>query len=209
MKETEFDKDLKKAIAAEKRKELKEDLRSFEASLSESQKPSTKFNWRIAASIAVLIGLGSWFFLFNQNPSSEELYDQYFTPYENVVEPIVRDQTNPSKKAQVFADYEQGRYQKAIEGLDALMTDDSLNASTLQFYKANAYLMLDQFEKAKPLFEQVVDRNKEWKEESRWYLALLSLKSNNTDTSLSYLKELQKDSTVFKNQVDALLKILE
>ena len=210
MKETEFDKDVKKAITAEHRKELKDDLRSLEDSLAKSQQGSRKFNWRIAASIAVLIGLGSWFVLFNQEPSPEALYNQYFSPYENVVAPIVRDQVNLSKKAQAFANYEQGLYQKAIDGLDALTAQDSLDVSSINFYKANAYLKLFQFEQAKLLLEQVVDQSKEWKAESLWYLALISLKLNDIEASLSQLKRLQEIDSVFKSkEIEHLLEQLE
>jgi tetratricopeptide (TPR) repeat protein len=209
MKETEFDTDLKKAITAEHRKELKEDFRSLEASLSNSKKGSSQFNWRIAASVIILVGLGSWFFLFNQNPSPEQLYNQYFSPYENVIAPIVRDQVKLDKKAQAFAFYEQGQYEKAIESLDALTPQDSLDALTIKFYKANAYLELEKFDKSKLLFEQVVAQNKEWQEESLWYLGLIALKDNEVATSISYLTKLQKDNAAFKHKAKALLKELE
>ena len=209
MKETEFDENLKKAITAEQRKEQKEFLRSLETSLSEADEPSRKFNWRIAASVALLVGLASTFFLWDSSPSNDELYSTYFQPYANVIEPIVRDQGSLSKKAQVFALYEQGEYEKAIDGFDAPELQDSLSVTTIRFYKANAYLKLKEYEKAKSLLLQVVDQNNEWKEESQWYLALLSLKSGNIDTTISYLKELQKNSSVFKNEVNDLLKTLE
>jgi len=209
MKEAEFDKQLEKAIRAEKRKEQKGFLSSLENSLSETDPTSKKFNWRIAASVAVLIGLVSSFFLFNQTPSSDELYDSYFTPYSNVVAPVVRDQVSLSKKASAFAQYERGNYQQAIQEFDALTVQDSVDVSTRDFYKANAYLELNQFEQAKKLLEQVVDQNKEWKDESHWYLALISLKLNNVDASMLYLKELQKNSTVFKSEVETLLNTLE
>ena len=200
MKETEFDNELKKAISATHRKELKEDLRALEASISESKSRAPKFNWRIAASVAIFVGLGSLLFLFNQDPSSEELYNSYFSPYENVVAPIVRDQVNRSKKAQAFADYEQGLYQKAVEGLNGLTPNDSLDVLTLQFYKANALLKLEQFEKAKSLFEQVIHQNQKWKEESHWYLALILLKLNDIESSLSQLKKLQETDSIFKSK---------
>ena len=209
MKKAEFDKDVKKAITAEKRKEQKDFLRSLEDSLSESNQSSKGFNWRIAASVAVLIGLVSSFFLFNQTPSSEQLYDDYFTPYSNVVAPVVRDQISLSKKASAFAAYEKGDYKQAIKELSLLTVQDSLEVSTRDFFMANAHLQLNQFEEAKKLLQQVVDQNKEWKDESIWYLALISLKMNNLDTSVSYLKELQQNSNVFKSKVDSLLITLE
>lgn len=211
MKETEFDKDLKKAITAEKRKEQKEYLRSLETSLSEPQKTSQRSNWLIAASIAIVIGLASTFFLWNQDSSVDELYDTYFAPYGNVVAPIVRDQSTVSKKAHAFAQYEQGEYLKAIEAFDALVDQDSLDIITSNFYKANAFLQLDEWDTAKKLLLQVVDQNKEWKEESLWYLALASLKLKQIDSAKSYLLRLQKlDENAFKKkEINDLLDSLD
>ena len=210
MKDLEFEKGLKKAIATENRKEQKEYLRSLEASIDTPEPSSRKFNWSIAASILVILGLSSFFFLFNQSPSIDELYNSYFSPYENVIEPIVRNQVNLSKRAEVFALYEQGEYQKAIEGFDALILQDSLSFYTVSFYKANAHLKLNEFDEAKYLLQLVVDQDKEWRKESLWYLALISIKLNDTDTALAYLQKLQQQDkkTFKKKETEDLLKAL-
>lgn len=188
MEDKEFDKHLKKAITTEERKIQKAFLRSIETSLKTSKK---RFNWQIAASIVILIGFSGYFLLFNQSLSNEELYSKYFSPYENVVEPIVRDQIKLSKKAQIFSLYEQGEYEKAIDGFNQLTPQDSINVATISFYKANSYLQLKQFEKAKALFSQT-QNTQEWNQESIWYLALIAIKLNDTDAALIYLKKLQK-----------------
>lgn len=211
MKENEFDQHLKKAIIAEKRKESKEFLHSLENSLSASKVPRKEFNWRIAASIAVLIGFAGAFFLWNLAPSKDTIYSSYFQPYNNVVAPIVRDQANLSEKAKAFALYEQGSYRKAIDGFEVLSAKDSLSPATLNFYKANAYMQLQEFEKAKSLLQMVVDEHKEWKAESLWYLALISLKLEDIDTAKSYLNRLQQsnENAFKKKEVDDLLNTLD
>lgn len=194
MDDKAFDKHLKKAITTEERKLQKAYLRSIETSLKTSKK---KFNWRIAASILLLIGLGSYFMFFNQSLSNDELYNQYFYPYENVVEPVVRDQIKLSKKAQVFNLYEQGEYEKAMVKFNELTPKDSIDIATLNFYKANTYLQLKQFEKAKILLSKT-QKNKEWNQESLWYLALISIKLNETETALEHLNKLSEKT--FKNK---------
>jgi tetratricopeptide (TPR) repeat protein len=209
MEDLEFDKNLKKAITAEERKCQKTYLQSVEETIQEPK--SKKTNWWIAASIVALIGLSGYFTLFNPSASNEELYSEYFTPYENVVEPIVRNQVELSKKAQIFSQYEQGEYQKAIDGFNQLTVQDSIDVATINFYKANAYLQLKEFEKAKGILYQVIENgNNEWKEESLWYLALISLKLNDEDTAKAYLQKLEKQNKkVFKNkEVEDLLNIL-
>lgn len=203
MENQEFNKHLKKAITTEERKLQKAYLHSIESSL---KTPKKNFNWRIAASIILLIGLGSYFMFFNQSLSNDELYTKYFYPYENVVEPVVRDQIKLSKKAQVFNLYEQGEYEKAIVKFNELTPKDSIDMATLNFYKANTYLQLKQFEKAKILFSKT-QKDKEWNQESLWYLALISIQLNETETALEYLNKLSK-KTFKTKEVKVLINSL-
>lgn len=210
MEDKEFERNLKKVITNEERKHKKKYLRTIETSLYTNNQKK-KFNWRIAASILVLIGMGSYFTLFNKSLSNEELYQLHFSPYENVVAPIVRNQIELSNKAEVFSEYEQGKYQKSIEGFDKLTTKDSVDVATINFYKANAYLQLKEFEEAQTLFNKIIEnKNNEWRAESFWYLALISIKLNNVDVSVSYLQKLQKQNKKkFKSkEIEDLLNTL-
>ncbi len=204
MEDKEFDKHLKKAITAEERKHQKAYLRAVEKSLNTSKK---KFNWRIAAAIIAIIGLSGYFIFGNQSLSNDELYSKYYAPYENVIEPIVRDQVNLSKKAKVFSFYEQGAYKKAIEGFNQLTALDAIDVETITFYKANSYLQLKEFKKAKTLFSQVT-KNEQWQTESLWYLALISIKLNDTDAALKYLQQLKNKRTFKNSAVNELIKLL-
>lgn len=205
MKDKAFDKHLKKAIIAEERKLQKAYLSTVETSLQASKK---KFNWRIAASVVMLIGFGCYFVLSNQSLTNDELYANYISPYENVVEPIVRDRVKLTKKVEVFSLYEQAEYKKALEKFNLFTPQDSIDVATLNFYKANTYLQLNAFEKAKNLFSKT-QKNKEWRQESLWYLALISIKLNDTDTALNYLQKL-KDKNIFKNEeVKELINLLK
>lgn len=208
MEDSTFDEQLKKAITAEERKHQKRYLKSIENSI---EKPS-KTNWFVAASIIIIISLGSYLAVFNQSMSSDELYDSYFSPYENVVDPIVRSQEKRTKKQLVFASYELGEYQKAIEGFNQLLPQDATDVATLNFYKANAYLQLKEYQKAQPLFaEIVVSKNQDWKTESLWYLGLIFIKLNKFTKAKKYFQELKKQNYQFykSKEVENLLKELD
>ncbi|WP_347173216.1 tetratricopeptide repeat protein [Polaribacter uvawellassae] len=208
MKDKEFDKNLQKAITASERKKQKRFLKSVEASLNDVDVKPKKVSWLVAAAIVVLIGLSSYFTLFNTSLSSDELYNNYYTPYKNVVEPIVRNQTELSKKAQVFADYELGNYQNAIVGFNQLKKQDSVAINTINFFKANAYLQLKEYQKAQTLFNQIIETDtKEWKQESNWYLALIALKLKDKNSAKEYLQNLQKQTFKNKELKDLLDKL--
>ncbi|SDR92354.1 hypothetical protein SAMN05216503_1405 [Polaribacter sp. KT25b] len=198
MENKEFDKNLKKAITLQKRKELKSYIQSVENSIA---KPK-KYNWLLVASIALLIGLSSFYLFNSKSLSNNELYNLHFTPYENVIEPIVRDKVNKSKKAFAFSLYEQGKYLKAIESFNKLTEKDSIEANTLLFFKANAYLQLEEFKKSEILFHKIlINDNKEWKNESLWYLALISLKQDKKDAAITFLDKLQRQQKLnFKTE---------
>lgn len=207
MEDFEFDKHLKKAITAAERKKQKVFLQSVEASI----KKRKKINWLAAASIAILIGFGGYFVFDNQSISNDELYSNYYYPYENVIEPIVRDQVKLTKKELAFAQYEKGNYQEAINGFNQLKPENSLSISAINFYKANAFIQLEELQKAQILFEQLIANDKhEWKEESLWYLALISLKKEETKSAINYLETLQNtNKKAFKTEeIKVLLKSL-
>jgi tetratricopeptide (TPR) repeat protein len=116
---------------------------------------------------------------------------------------------NLNKKAQAFAYYELGEYQKAIEEFDKLTNTDNKALETITFYKANAYLSINNYKKAKDLFQQIVNNNnKEWKSESLWYLALISINLDKTDKAKQYLNELQARKSFKLNEVEDLINTI-
>lgn len=209
MSDLEFDKNLKKAITAEQRNLQRKYLQNIETSLKTEKKRN--FNWRIAASIAILVGFSSFFLLINNTPSNNELYNNYFSAYENVVEPIVRDQTELTEKAKVFRQYEIGDYKNAITGFNKLSAKNTSEITTHNFYKANAYLQLEEFEKAKTLFNLIIqNKNEEWQAESLWYLSLIAIKENDKNSALEFLQKIKKENKKeFKNkEIEDLLNNL-
>ncbi|MDD7915410.1 tetratricopeptide repeat protein [Polaribacter ponticola] len=206
MEDLEFDKNLKKAITATERKQQKMFLNSVEKTI---EKPK-KTNWLIAASIAAIIGLSSYFIFNNQVVSNQELYAKNFTPYENVVVPIVRNNKELTTKALAFAYYELGEYEKAIDLFNQLTSANTTEKITINFYKANAYLMLDNYTDAKELLLPIVKNNKKvWQQESIWYLALTYIKLEDIDNAKLFLQKLQQLKSYKINKVNDLLKSLD
>ena len=206
MEGLEFDKNLKKAITLSERKQQKMFLKSVEATINKPKKT----NWFVAASVAAIIGFCAYFVFGNQSLSNQELFAENFTPYENVIVPIVRNNKELTTKAQAYAYYELDDYEKAIQQFNKLKTTDTSEIATINFYKANAYLMLDNYKKAKDLLLQIVDdNNQEWQKESLWYLALTYLKLEDVDNAKLYLKKLQQQKSYKINEVNNLLKSLD
>ena len=210
MNEKDIDNNLKKVIAFLERKQLKKQLQDIEDDIPKSIKKS-KVNWLLVASIALIFSLGGYFFFLNSTPTNEELFAEYFSPYENIVAPIVRNQKEKTSKEIAFALYENGNYDKAIENFETLKNDTIVDASTLNFYSANAYLQLEKVEKAKTFFLKVLkSKNKEWEQETLWYLGLINIKQNDLVSAKNNLHQLQKIYPNYKKKdVTELLKNID
>ena len=70
-------------------------------------------NWSIAASVALLIGLGLLGFYLS-TPNYESLYEKNFEPYPNTVFTITRGEGSESLEREAFVAYESGDYTGAV-----------------------------------------------------------------------------------------------
>ena len=149
----EFQKELQFALKKEERREIKQMFNE----IAETEKPSTPKIIRLrplmaAASIALLVGLGSWFFLFNKpNYDSDQLYNTHFVPYDNVVHPIERGNQLVDLKTRAFTAYENEEYVVALELFKELHTEQS--DSYIDFYTAIVLMQLQNHKEAIPLLK--------------------------------------------------------
>ncbi|MEO8934770.1 MAG: tetratricopeptide repeat protein [Xanthomarina sp.] len=185
--EFEFEKQLRTAIKSYENDRLKIKLQEVE---QEIIKPTfTLFNYKnyaIAASLALLVGWFGYNSFFDTNYNT--LFDANFSDYPNTVYSITRSDTIKTTEREAFVAYETKNYLTAIEKFDALPED--VNKKYINFYKAVSYLSLENTEKAKGLFVQVVQEDEELVAESIWYLALIAIKEQEKDEAKVYLENL-------------------
>lgn len=201
----EFEKHLKKAIKSHENDRLKSKLQEIE---SEINLPKLSiFNYRnmaIAASIALLVGWFGYNSLFDTNYNN--LYNTNFSAYPNTVYTITRSDDEKSVERKAFVAYETKNYIIAIEMFDAI--PESTKNSYVSFYKAQAYLGIENTENAKALFEQIVQENDGFVAESIWYLALIAIKDHEKNQAKTYLENLISNHTYNKEKAQKLLKDL-
>jgi predicted Zn-dependent protease len=191
------------AFAKADYEQTKTQLQSF----YKEERQSLWRKWSIAASVLVLMGLGSLWFLNTIN-STETLYAHYFEPYKNVVQPIVRGEVEKNTKVLAFMAYDDGDYTKAIGYMNTLLEDKP--EAILALYKANAQLQTDQTEAAIVTLESHIEKTDTIYAEAQWYLALSYLKLDNKAAAKSHLSTLLQTNSSFKNKdAKRLLKSLE
>jgi tetratricopeptide (TPR) repeat protein len=197
------EKDLQIVIAKHKAEKTKELLQSFD----KAQKVSYK-KWLVAASFVTIVSVLS-FWLFN-NPSSDELFSEYFSPYENVIHPISRTDKVKDIKTIAFENYELGNYTDALLNFDSLLSSNNEENEIIKFYKAVTYLKLSQPNKAIDLLKGNLQHNLNWRDKNDWYLALAYLKTSNITESKKVLLSLsQLENNFKKNETLLLLKSLK
>lgn len=187
--EVHFQKDVKKAITLETRKQLKEQLQEIESVYT--PKKSKKQWLYIAAAIVVLIGILTFF--FNQPPSHDKLFATYINPYPNVVTPIVRGNNEiPELQTRAFLAYEQQNFEQASLLFNQLRNET--DADFAHFYFGVSSLMKGDAAEAKPAFESVNSSDK-FIEQSDWYLALCLLKLKKAEAATAVLDKIIQSET--------------
>lgn len=207
--EFEFQKELQVSLKKEERQDIKEMLSNLAA---EKAKPETKVfqlrPWLAAASIALLVGLGSWFLFFNSSDlNTAELYASNFTPYDNVIHPIERGNQLEDLKTQAFTAYENEEYPEALELFKELHAKQ--NDSYIDFYSAMVLMQLNKQEQAIPLLEGYIEKEGELADRASWYLALAYLKIGDIAKSKEQLNVLVKKNGFKAKTAEELLDKLD
>ncbi|WP_299891991.1 tetratricopeptide repeat protein [uncultured Lacinutrix sp.] len=207
-KQFEFENNLKQVIKHDESIKLKEKLKAFEAEIAPTneQKNKSGFNWRIAASIVILLG-ASWFgyqSFFGVNYG--DLYEANYQEYPNTEFAITRSDTVNSLERKAFVAYEAQDYESAVKLFENLPSN--LQKPYINFYKAQAYLKIDSIDKAKTLFSFIINENTQFVAESHWYMAMIALKEKDKDKAKKYLRVLTENYDYNKAKAEMLLKKL-
>ncbi|KSA15358.1 tetratricopeptide repeat protein [Maribacter dokdonensis] len=206
----EFEKNVKSVVRKIENDSLKKKLQGFESELSGAPSQNQQNFWkplRIAASIALLIGL-SWF-VFNSYMfhGTEELYASNYEKYPNTVYTITRgDATDKSLERLAFEAYETDDFETAIAYLTELKEKTRLDY--VDFYLGQAYLAKGDYLKATDKFQEIILINSEYKDEGYWYAALANLKLEQEEEAEKLLEQLIKMGTYKKNEATELLEKL-
>ena len=176
-------KHIQAAIQQSEYNRLKKEFKTLEA--TNSGENTWFFNWRIVATIVVLVSMGSLWWLV-QPVNNDKLYSQYFTEYSNTHQPIVRG--GQDAQALAFAYYENSEYDKAAAQFSSLLV--SHDDADIRFYYALSLLNDTKLESAKHELEVLLLSNTEYKEQLWWYLGLVEMKFGNKTKAVEYFQML-------------------
>lgn len=201
--EFQFQKDLKKVIAAQQQEDLKSNLVDIEGRGTPNSRlmPIPK-KWMIAASVVILMSFGTWGAKNLFFPSNESIYADHFEVSRNVIHPVVRGESIHTIEYRAFVAYEAGNYHKAINLFNSVKNPEE---AYVDFYKGVSYLALDKPYEAIDLLLPISKMNMlqgksaGFENKARWYLSLAYIHIGDDQSAKIELKELIKDpSSAYK-----------
>ena len=189
------------------RKELLGTLKEIESNRKEKQKSGTKHQilyLAIAAGIALLVT----FYIVIENTlqkSPAVIAEAYYEPYPALYGYTTRGEQNPKtdfEKAMNY--YESSNYKEALK----LLTDmkDPEKQELINFYLANTYLALDQFEDCESIYKDIMNNGETFQSQAEWFLAIAYLKDDKVDQAVPLLQDLVSKNSDFSEKSDKLLK---
>lgn len=200
-KEFEFQKNIKLAFRNENRTVLKKEFQQIDS----KKKPSWASKFLVAASIALLFSIGTYYYSTNSlNP--QNLFATNFEPYPNVIHPVVRGDDSTTAIENAFVLYENKNYTSFIEVLE----NAKFKNKDYNFYLANAYLAKENTEKSILLLEKYVNSSKStYFNDAYWYLGLSYLQNKDTENAKMYLQKVVESSSFQSEKAKKLLILID
>jgi tetratricopeptide (TPR) repeat protein len=159
------------------------------------------YYYAAAAVVALLIAVA---FLLPGKENTDELFAAYFTPYPNVVQPLLRGDDATAGQAKAFQDYEQKNYEAAAAGFKELL--DIKEEPGILLLLGNSNLMLGKSEEAEENFITLIKNYDEFDLQAKWFLSLSYLKSGDTENARKILKELGETEVSYASRAKELLE---
>lgn len=189
----EFEQTIRDAETAE----IYDRVRSWESKSGQSSggKSPRKLWIAVAAAAAVVAVL---FTIDWGGPSNGELVAQYFEPYGNVS--TVRGKKETIDKGLMY--YEKGEYQKALLHFENYPED-----TLAIFYSGEAYLALDEYQKAVEAFDAIIAMDNLFSEVAMFHKALALVGLKEEKKAIAILEKIP-ESSKYNDQARSLVEAL-
>lgn len=180
------------------------ELKEFKNSVSDISKryfearKQNKFPWlKMAIAASIIIAIGLYFYLGNFSKPQYEEIAQIPT-----IHLTVRG-TESELFTQAETAFNQEKYADAIEFFNKILAKNNEELS-IKLYKAIAYMELGSVEKARQLYEEIINQESSYAEEALWYASLNELKAKNYSACKDYLSEIKSAASRYQDAQNLL-----
>ncbi len=154
----------------------------------------------VAASIAVLVGIGAIYVWINGANKTDQLYAEYFKKDPGLITPMSTDQNYEFYRGMI--DYKQGKYDLAIDRWEKLLTIKPDNDS-LNYFIGLSLMAKENVNQAIPYLNKASTQTTSgFISETYYYLGLAELKSENINKAIEALEK--SDSSKAKDLLKKL-----
>lgn len=171
------------------------------------------FYYAVAAGLAILIiASGIYFFTRINSYSNQELFADYYMPYEySSATRGAGDDKNikedPFDKG--IDQYEAANYSVAIPFFQKSLKEDTTDLGA-DFFCGICYIETNQYNKALTSFQKIISaRSISYSEEAYWYLGLCYLKTENKKKAIEQFRFLEQDSGYYMAKSQEILSKME
>jgi tetratricopeptide (TPR) repeat protein len=161
----------------------------------------------IAASLSLLIVSAIILTNLNSNYSSDELFDQYFKVYDSGGG-VERGKSDLEKLQVAKIEYEKGNYEMAVNIFEQIDITEE-NRIEIWLHAGNAYLKLNDVNKAIDNFKSIINAKSGFEEYAKWYLSLCYLKNDDLEHARPLLQEIKESGRGKYMEADEILSKLK
>ncbi len=200
--------DMRAALIKSKSAELRSLFDKLESTHRDKKQFSRKLSIKTIIPFVAAASILLFILLWNSSPSNDEIYNQYYTPYRNVIVNIERGETiGDDQVSRAFYNYESKNYAVAYKQFDSIYNQD--NQSFYLFYQANAALGNEDYTSAIELYKKHQKLQDDFYARSRWYLALSYVKIGEKEKAILVLDKIIDNQSYNYKKAQSLLQTLK
>jgi hypothetical protein len=204
------------AIKNTARKEFLDELKRIDSKLPEiklsrpfPQRKVKWIGWSIAAAACMTGMILLVTYLRPDNAKNEDqIYAVYYQPYRNLITSYNRsDEKATTLKEQAMSSYTEGNYNKAIEQFMEIKASEQ--DAAIHFYLANAYMATGKMDEARANFLWVLKADILFVDQTKWFLALSYIKTNQLNEAKKLLFELTNHENAYKKRATEIFNTMQ
>lgn len=187
-------KEIKLAVKVEARKNIKSFLTDIEDSqypqkLTTNNQTAMKRILTVAASLTLMVSVSYFVLNGSGQPTPQDVFTEYYKPYNNL-NGQVRGGTIDTESLSVaaYSAYDAGNYALAVENFSALIEVEK--SAENYFYMSIANMEIGDYDAAIKDLNTTLNDFSTFKDQSKWYLSLALISTNNQEEALSSLASL-------------------
>ncbi len=157
----------------------------------------------VAASILVLITIGSLHLFQSGNVNLQDMFNKYYAPIETNVSRSLNDEADVFNKG--IEAYTSGNYNLALSYFNEAIQLDNTNMAA-HLYSGICGIELENIDLAKNQFETIIKMDDPfYVQEAEWYMALILLRTEEIKTATSQLMSIIDRGGVYAEKASSIL----